>query len=148
MFTKGHPEYRKDVHAKKHKKRTYKNGSRKDLLPDKVYQEGYLDRMDYRFEAYGNLAKCYAQLVNDLGGVESLSRVEQSLCERFVFVEYHIRKLENEMIKSQNGSSKELMERWQHFHNSLHAIASKLGTTIRKPKGSKLKKHLSETYVD
>ncbi len=148
MFTKGHPEYRKDVHAKKHRKRTYKNGAKKDLIPALKYQEGYLDRLDFRMDSYTNLAKSYAQIMFDLGGIESLSRIEQSLCERFVFVEFHIRKIENEMLKSKNGNTKELFEKWTHFNNALQAIATKLGTVIRKPKSSKLKKHLAETYVD
>lgn len=143
-FQKGH---RLSV-GKRRKKRAYKNGAKKNLLPDKIYMEGFLHRLDFRMEEYVNMAKCYAQLISDLGGVENLSRIEQSLIERFVFVEYHIRKIEMEMIKSQNGNSKELVEQWQHYNNAINSIAAKLGTTIRKPKGSKLKKHLAETYVD
>lgn len=133
----------------KKRKRDYKNGARKNLLPDAKYQSGYLNRLDFRMEIYGNLAKSYAQLLCDLGGIENLSRIEQSLCERFVHCEWLIREVENEIIRSgRNGNSKELREQWIHYNNSLNSIAAKLGTVIRKPKGSKLKKHLEEQYAD
>lgn len=140
VFQIGHKEWRRNPKAKK--KRPYRNGVDKNMQPEKVYQQGFLSKLDGRTEVYLNLDRTYRAIISDLGGFGSVSRIERSLVERYVFCEYHIRELEVRMSK--NGDNTELFENWIKLNNAINSIAAKLGVAIRKPKGGKLKEYIKE----
>ncbi len=140
VFQTGHKQYRKKQDGKR--KRNYRNFVKKDEKPSAKYQADFIDRLDYRTEIYGNLSKSYAQILDDLGGVENLSRIELSLAERFVYVEYQIRRLEIKM--SENGDDSELFENWIKLNNAINSIAAKLGVARRKKEGSELQEYIQD----
>lgn len=64
---------------------TESNGKLRSL-PTK-YAADWLDRLDYRTAIARAVRQRFEALTNDLGGVDSLSYQERSLCSRIVWVE-------------------------------------------------------------
>jgi len=118
------------------KKRKYRNGAIKDMEPPAKYQSGFINRMDFRTEIYMNLSLSYDTVIADLGGRRSLSRIELSLVERYIFAEYKIREIE---VSADNGMD---TEQWLKWNNVLNSIAAKLGVQRRKPKNSELREYI------
>jgi len=127
----------------KRKKRKYTNGQTRLMQPPAKYQEGFLTKMDFRTEKFHNLDRSFQQVVSDLGG--DLSRLELSLCERFVYIEMLIRGLE---IEGANGDENAFLDRYIKLSNSLNSICAKLGISRRKPEGSELQKYIEEKAED
>jgi len=101
-------------------------GTKKRTLPRR-YQQDFLETLDRRTELYANLARSYHEILTDLG--DNPSRLEQSLAERFVFVEFLLRKLEVQIAS--NGHSRDTVDRWWRLNNSLNSLAAKLGIRRR-----------------
>ena len=105
-------------------------------LPNK-YQEHWLGTLDCRTKLFFNTNETYQRIILDLGGFENISRIEQSLIERFVYVEFLIRKLESE---GTNGDEQEFLETYLKLSNSLNSISAKLGCAKRSSGVSELSK--------
>jgi len=131
---------------KKHKRKYTRRGTythnRLVELPAQ-YQKGFLSTINKRTKLFYALSESYNKVISDLGGTDSLSRLELSLCERFVFVEMLIRNLE---VKGMNGDEDDYLDKYSKLCNSLNSIISKLGISKRETGQSDVRKHLSEKY--
>ena len=76
-----------------------------------------------------------------MGGVDSLSHTQVALAERFVFLEYILRKLETQIALSPKKSAG-MLSRWIQGLNSLTGLAKTIGLERRARKVESL-----ETYV-
>ena len=129
------------------KKRKYKHHKSYDTslvkkLPNK-YQEDWISSMDLRTKVFFNSNETYQRIIADLGGFDSVSRIELSLIERFVYTEQLIRGLEK---KGCNGDEEKFLEKYMKLSNSINSIAAKLGCARRNPTGqSELSKILKES---
>jgi len=95
-------------------------------IPTK-FEQNFLAKLDGRYELAKELKSCYAELTDDLGGVEGLSNVKKSLCERFVWLESIMRSIEIQIAESKQREAAELLGKWIQAVNSLTGIGRSLG---------------------
>jgi len=102
---------------------------KQSTLPAK-YQKGFLNRLDGRIELARELRFAYAELTDDLGGIDTLSHVKRALAERFIWLEAILRGIERK-IADLNGDDAEesgkLLSRWIQATNGLTGLARTLG---------------------
>jgi hypothetical protein len=114
--------------------------SKLKTVPDK-YREGFLGEFDRRTEIYHTLNAAYTEVMSDMGGQDTLSHVQVSLVERFIFLEYVMRDLEQRIVKNPKKSD-ELLGRWIQAINTLTGLAKTIGLKRRAKKIASL-----ESYV-
>ena len=95
-------------------------------LPAK-YEQNFLAKLDGRIELARELKSSYAELTNDMGGVDSLSHVKRVLAERFVWLTAMLRLTELQIAKGNRREAGELLGRWIQGLNSLTGLARSLG---------------------
>lgn len=112
--------------GKKHGPNTkeYTNGATRLMSMPSKFEIGFLDKLDKRTEVFALLKSAYDELSQDLGGVETLSHVKRCLVERFIFLEFTMRSLENHMATKQ---SVKLLGKWVHAVGALSGLAKTLG---------------------
>lgn len=123
-------------------KRDY-NNTKTMQLPEK-YHAGFLKDFDKRTEVYQQLNSAFQELLCDLGGIENLSHVKIAMVERFIFLEFAMRNLEQRIAESPKKTGK-LFGRWVQSINALSGLAKTLGLD-RKAKSieSDLKSYISK----
>ncbi|MBW8042458.1 MAG: hypothetical protein FVQ85_21020 [Planctomycetes bacterium] len=112
------------------KKRAYTNGATKRLeLPHK-FVPGFIEQIDKRTVIYDLLNTSYCEVVGDMGGAEGMSHVKQSLAERYVFMEFWLRTLENKIL-SNPKKTVALVGRWVQAMNTFMGLSKTLGLERR-----------------
>ncbi len=99
-------------------------------LPEK-YSPGVLREMDHRTAIAQRLQSAYTEITNDLGGVDSLSRLQRALVERFIYLESAMQSLEAQLAEDPKAA--EHLARWVQMVNALSGLAARLGLKRRKP---------------
>ncbi len=94
-------------------------------LPTK-FRSGFLSSLDNRTGLAKALRACYDAVVADLGGPGSLSRVRESLVQRFVWLDATLQTIEHEMAAGTIDRA-EALGRWIQAVNSLSGLAKVLG---------------------
>jgi len=125
----------------KTKKRKYSN-SKPLELPDK-YAAGYLQNLDKRTILFETLNTAYVEILNDLGGVESLSHLQLSLVERYVFLEHILQRLELRIARNPKKSS-ELLGGWIQGLNSLLGLSKTIGLKRNSKQVMNLKNYINK----
>ena len=87
------------------------------------FANGWLDGLDGRLGLARELRQRFVTLTNDLGGSDSLSYAQRSLCERALWLEYWLATQEKDLA---NGSEFDV-GKWVQATNSLQGIFAKLG---------------------
>ena len=87
------------------------------------FANGWLDGLDGRLGLARELRQRFETLTNDLGGSDSLSYSQRSLCERALWLEYWLSRQEAELA---NGGEFDV-GKWVQAANSLQGIFAKLG---------------------
>lgn len=95
-------------------------------VPDQ-FQQGWLEALDSRTALARQMRQRFDSLTDDLGGADSLSYQERSLCERALWLEFWLASQERELA---NGEGFDV-SRWIQAANSLQGIFSKLGLERR-----------------
>jgi len=98
------------------------NNSTNGSVPAK-YSTGFLDNLDGRLGVARDLRQRFEALTGDLGGSDSLSYAQRSLCERALFLEFWLARQEATLA---NGGKFEIGP-WVQATNSLQGIFAKLG---------------------
>lgn len=99
---------------------------KKTTLPIK-YERGFLSKMDGRTTIAQELKSAYAEITDDLGGVDTLSHVKRALAEKFCWLEAILRGVELQIAESDKTEAAELLGRWIQGLNSLTGLAKTLG---------------------
>jgi hypothetical protein len=87
------------------------------------YSTGFLENLDGRLGVARDLRQRFEALTGDLGGSDSLSYAQRSLCERALFLEFWLARQEATLA---NGGKFEVGP-WVQATNSLQGIFGKLG---------------------
>ena len=87
------------------------------------FANGWLDGLDGRLGLARELRQRFETLTNDLGGSDSLSYAQRSLCERALWLEYWLATQEKDLA---NGGEFDV-GKWTQATNSLQGIFAKLG---------------------
>ena len=87
------------------------------------FAHGWLDDLDGRLFLAKELRQRFKTVTNDLGGVDSLSYAQRSLCERALWLEFWLSTQEKDLA---NGDHFDV-SRWIQAANSLQGIFAKLG---------------------
>jgi hypothetical protein len=105
-------------------------------------------KLDQRTEMARCLRDRFEGIATDLGGIDSLSGIQASLLERFVFLEATLAKLERDMAmaKDSKGTS-EIVARWIQACNALLGIGKTLGLE-RQMKAIDLKTYINANHAD
>jgi len=114
-------------------------------LPD-AYQESFLDNLDGRFKRAKVLKARLSLLMDDLGGINSLSYQKRSLCKRAIFLESVISDWERDLAV---GNEVDLGKHTQAL-NSLLGLFRQLGLDRRAKDIQSLQEYLvaKEQAVD
>lgn len=88
------------------------------------FANGWLDGLDGRLGLARELRQRFKTLTNDLGGSDSLSYAQRSLCERALWLEYWLATQEKDLA---NGGTEFDVGKWVQAANSLQGIFAKLG---------------------
>jgi hypothetical protein len=119
---------------------------KQNKLPER-YSKNFLAKMDGRIELARELKAAFEEVTNDLGGIDTLSHMNRSLCERFVFLEAVLRGLELQMAEEGTKQSKvdagQLLSRWIQGLNSLTGLARTLGLERRARKVDDLRSYVA-----
>lgn len=99
----------------------------KPSIPD-TFEAGYLDRLDGRTALGVEMRARFAEVCNDLGGVEALSYMQRSLVERSLWLEHWLSQAERDLA---SGSADFDVGRWVQAANGLQGIYGKLGLQRR-----------------
>ena len=109
----------------------------------KKYEPGFLVRLDMRLQTAQILNSAFQEVVDDMGGIENLSHTQLALAERFVFLEYVLRRLEERIALSPKKSAK-LISRWIQGLSSLTGLARAIGLERRTKKVKCLESYIVE----
>jgi hypothetical protein len=94
-------------------------------LPRK-FECGFILKLDQRTELAKRLNMAFETIVDDLGGLDTLSHTRLALVERFVWLEHTLQVLERR-IAEQPKRSEELLGKWIQGLNSLQGLAKTVG---------------------
>jgi len=120
-------------------KRSYTNTKRMKL-PDK-YKANFLREFDKRSATFALLNTAYQEVMDDMGGQQVLSHVQICMAEKFVFLEFILRNIEQRIANNPNKSD-ELLGRWIQGLNSLSGLAKTVGLERRAKQVVSLKKYV------
>ncbi len=118
-----------------------KNQSHKlKTLPCHFPKSGFISSLDQRTEVYCEIATLYNSIVSDLGGSDNLSAVQLILVERFCFIAFTMRKIENELAKHpKSKKAGRLFKRLIYSTNALLGLSRTLGIKKAKKKIANIK---------
>lgn len=108
-----------------------KDKQRLRSLPEK-YEPGVLLKLDGRTSIFKRLKATYREIVRDLGGEESLSRVQLTLIERYSFLTGLLSEYEAEIARDPR-SSKDLVGSYTNTSNAALGLAKSLGLKRKAP---------------
>jgi hypothetical protein len=100
---------------------------RKHKIVPAKFQQNFLGQLDGRYELTRELRASFEALTADLGGLDSLSHIKRTLCERFIWLSAILRGLEKKISEGDATQSAELLGRWIQGLNSLTGLAKTLG---------------------
>lgn len=98
--------------------------------PPKRFETNFLQKLDSRTRSWKILNASFTEVCADLGGQEGLSHIQQTLCERYVFLEFFLKTMEAR-IAAQPKNSAKLISRWIQALNSLLGLSKTLGLERR-----------------
>jgi predicted RNA-binding protein Jag len=99
--------------------------TRSQPLP-KRFERGCLKKLDQRTELAKRLNAVFQTIIDDLGGLDTLSHTRVALVERFVWLEHTLQLIE-QRIATQPKRSEELLSKWIQGLNSLQGLAKTIG---------------------
>lgn len=102
-------------------------GRRKRRAVPIQFANGWLEQLDERTTLSRTMLARYRVLTDDLGGLDSLSYAQRSLCERALWLEYWMAQQERALAE---GAEFEV-GRWTQAVNALQGIYTKLGLARR-----------------
>lgn len=105
---------------------TQRNEQLQDVVPGE-YVLGWLEHLDMRLAVAKELRGRFVQLTEDLGGVDSLSYQQRSLCERGVWLEYWLAR--QERVLAEDGEFN--VGQWVQASNALLGLYRHLGIARR-----------------
>lgn len=120
-----------------------KNTNHKLMKLPKKYEAGFITKLDQRTETFLLLNTAYQEVLSDLGGVEMLSHTKQCLVERFIFLEFMMRKWELRLVRKPKKNA-HLISRWIQAINSLNGLARILGLERRAKKITSLQAYVKD----
>jgi hypothetical protein len=97
-------------------------------VPSK-YEENFIFKLDKRLDITHELIAKFKRIEDDLGGDSSLSYLQQSLIQRYLFLEYWLQETEKKLIKGKEVD----IGKWVQSINSAQGVIAKLGLE-KKPK--------------
>ena len=121
----------------------HKNLQRKPRELSKKYKVGFVDLLDKRTESYKLLNKAVGEVIEDLGGAESLSHVQLVLVERFCFCECLLRRLEYRMVRCPKKMDGQLAN-FVQILNSVIRLSSSLGLKRKAKKITSLQVYVKD----
>lgn len=98
--------------------------------PPKKYEVGFLAKLDKRTEVFALLKNAFDEITSDMGGAENLSHTQICLAERFTFLEFVLRGLEQQIAENPKESSI-ILSRWVQGLNSLTGLSRLIGLERR-----------------
>lgn len=104
------------------------------------FQSGWLDRLDSRHNLTRELRERYAEICTDLGGVDSLSYMQRSLVERYLFLELWLSQQERSLAE---GGELDI-SRWVQANNAASGLASRLGLDRKAKEAPTLGEYLAK----
>ena len=104
--------------------RDYKN-TKPMKLPAK-YKAGFLREFDKRSAVFALLNNSYQEVMDDMGGQDSLSHVQVCMAEKFVFLEFVLQNIEKRIAEKPKKSSV-LIGKWIQGLNSLQGLGKTIG---------------------
>ena len=107
---------------------TQKPTSKHKQVPTE-YEHNFLCKLDKRMEVTRELLSKFDLICGDLGGGRTLSYLQQSLIQRFLFLEYHLQDTERRVVAGEDVD----VGKWVQSINSIQGLIAKLGLD-RKPK--------------
>lgn len=115
----------------KRKRKKYTNGKMMKL-PEK-YNPCFMKDLDKRTEIFQLLHNAHTDVTIDLGGFANLSHIKRALVERFVFLEFTLRSLEQKMVEDSKSEKKSprLLGKWLMAANCLSGLSKTLGLERR-----------------
>jgi len=122
-------------------KKKYQN-HKADTLPAKN-TPGFLQDIDGRTKIYELLREAHSEILQDLGGEDNLSHVQRCLVERFTFLEFTLRSIEQK-IASNPKESAEMLSRWIQGLNTLSGLAKTIGLGRKGKKVASLQTYIRE----
>lgn len=120
----------------------FKNISHKPMDLKKKFRTGFLELLDKRSAVYRVLNEAYEEYINDLGGEESLSHAQKALIERFVFIEFSMRVIEQKVVANPTKNCAKKLGRLVHGAGSLTSIGKTLGLMRKTKKGKDFESRL------
>jgi hypothetical protein len=99
-----------------------KTGKNAQTIPTS-FHHGWLDALDYRTAMAKEMRERFVALTNDLGGVDSLSYAQRSLCERALWLEFWLASQERSLAAGSEFDA----GKWTQACNALQGIFTKLG---------------------
>jgi hypothetical protein len=93
-----------------------------DEIPQK-YVPGWLDQLDGRLSVAKDVRSRFEALTVDLGGLDTLSYQQRSLCERAVWLEFHLAAQERELAAGKEFN----VGVWVQASNALLGLYRHLG---------------------
>ena len=102
------------------------NAPKRFKKPPKKYEQNFLAKMDSRTIVFKELKTTFDEVIADLGGKDNLSHVQHCLVERFTFLEFIIRDLE-QRISQNPGKNEELLGKWVMALNCLTGLSKTIG---------------------
>jgi len=122
-------------------KRGYTNSKMMDV-PNK-YEKGFIEKLDRRLHAAKFLRATYQEVVDDMGGEDSLSVMQRILAEKFSFLSFWLQNLELQVAKEpESKNANELYGRWVQGLNSLVGLSKNLGLERRTKKIESLQSYV------
>lgn len=90
------------------------------------YERGFLYALDRRTELARALKERFANIANDLGGVENLSTIKAGLLERYIWLEAFISRMEVEVGNAPDiKTAMEISGKLTQALNTLYGLATK-----------------------
>lgn len=105
-----------------------------------TYQMGWLQKLDGRLALAREMRDRFDVLTDDLGGADSLSYAQRSLCERALWLEFWLASQERELAQGEPFE----VNKWIQGTNSLQGVFSKLGLQRQAKPVQSLTEYLQE----
>jgi hypothetical protein len=111
-------------------------------LPEK-FEPGFLREFDQRTALFQRLNGIYQEIIEDVGGIASITHLKLAMIERFVFLEATLQRWEQDIAKNPDETAL-LVSRWVQAVNSLQGLAKTIGIERRARPAGDLRAYLED----